>query len=253
MTAGGTYAKAIRLQAVWKRIWSSAVEDDVMITTHDFRILDTVWPDAGATGDTHNYASLEASLATFWGSIRSLYQPVVRLDEYRWYRNDGGDRTWGEPARVQTIASPLAGSSTSSVMPPPQVACTVTELTDSRRHWGRFYLPTPSVVALTGDGRLTAGAVATIAAAAQTLYNSWNTKGVRCIVAGSVPLDYVAAVMPSTSWIGEQFERSIGRNATDQRIAVAYDVTKIRVDDVLDVQRRRRYGVAAVRDTRVVT
>jgi hypothetical protein len=47
--------------------------------------------------------------------------------------------------------------------------------------------------------------------------------------------------------IGSAFERSIGKNTTDDRIRITLPVTGLRVDDILDVQRSRRFETPIVR------
>lgn len=248
MAAGGTVAHIHRLQAVWTR----AGGDDVGVTTHDFRQVDSVFPDAGGVGDTHNYAQMEADFIAFWAAIKGQYPAGTFPAELRWYRNDDPVPEWGEPARVTTL-TPVAGTAASAIVLPGQVASSVTERVDSRRHWGRFYLPGLSGTALTSGGRWTSGAVTVIANAAQTLYNAWNSRGMKCAVLGSVKTDYNTSLLVPTSWIGGQFGKWIAKGEQQQRIMIAYDVKTVRCDDVPDVIRRRRVAPALTRLDRTIT
>jgi hypothetical protein len=148
MASAGTISHVHRLQLVWTR----AGGDDVGVTTHDFRQVDSVFPDAGGSGDLHNYATMEGDFITWWAAVKTQFPAGTFPAEFRWYRNDDPVPEWGEPARVQAITS-VPGTGPGLVMPG-QVACSVTERVDSRRHWGRFYLPGPQTGALaTGTGR----------------------------------------------------------------------------------------------------
>lgn len=251
MTSGGVVSSILRLQVQWQRQGG----DDVGVTTHDFRQVDAVWPDAGGAGNLHNFAQLEVDFATYWNAVKIYYLAGTRPAELRWYRNDVPVPDWGEPARITTLTGNPGTASAGSVQLPGQVACSITERVDSRRHWGRFYLPAPGHLALgstSTNGRYSQAFVDAMADAARTLYQSWNTRGLRCVVLGSVKPDFNAAIMPPSSWIGDAFEKAIGKGQKENRILVAYDVGTIRVDDVPDTIRRRRPGLAAIRSDRTV-
>lgn len=245
--------KLLRLQAVYAKKRGAVEGDDVDITTHDFVIDDATWPDAGTGGLTHNYASMEASFQAFWDALQAVGEmsAACGLKEYRWYREDDGELPWGDPARVQSRAGgPDWGTGVTGL--PPQCSSTVTELTDWRRHWGRFYIPGLATNYLATDGSLGSQAVTGFADAAEALYNSWNSKGVTCVVLGSVKQDINVGVVFPNAIAGNLFERWIGKDLTDTRRRVAFPVTGIRVDDVIDVQRRRRFEAPLIRATRTL-
>jgi hypothetical protein len=101
---------------------------------------------------------------------------------------------------------------------------------------------------LNADGSLATNGATGIADRAQTLYNAWNTRGVQPIVLGSVkPGGTLLNAMPLGGLIGSAFERSIGKDTTDDRIRITLPVTGLRVDDILDVQRSRRFETPIVR------
>lgn len=246
-----TMGKLLRLQVSYSKLRAAAKGDDFNVTTHDFHILDTTWPDAGTTGLTHNYAQMETDFTTFWNSLvtNGIVGTGADIEQYRWYREDDGELPWGEPSRVTTPTAPNEGA---NICLPPQCAQTVTEITESRRHWGRFYIPGISRAILNTDGSMSSAAVAQIAAAAKTLYDSWNTRGVQCLVLGSVKSTYNLALLPGTSRLGAAFEKKLFGDTTQSRIYVGYPVTKVQVDDIIDVQRRRRFNSPLVRDTRTL-
>jgi hypothetical protein len=222
----------LRLQVVYQRTRVTGAAQDVAVTTHDFVIDDASWPAAAP----HNYETLESDWATFYNALVGAAPSVIGANtkpiEYRWYREDDGELPWGDPARVTT----LTGFTGAGNQCPPQVACTVTEIVSSRRHWGRFYLPGISAARLSADGSLTNATVTLIANAAETLYEAWSTRGVRPVVLGKTPVG-------SGSILGEEISDAL----------FAYEVTEIRVDDILDVQRSRRYEQPNLRETRVIT
>jgi hypothetical protein len=231
----------------YSKLRAAAVGDDGNVTTHDFVIEDEVFPDAGTAGLTHNLATMEGDFITFFnGLVNDLIVGAgTKPTAFRWYRADSGNLPWGDPARVLTNPVTLTGSGN---VCPPQVACTVTEKTDSRRHWGRFYIPGIRVSMLNADGSLATNGATGIADRAQTLYNAWNTRGVQPIVLGSVkPGGTLLNAMPLGGLIGSAFERSIGKDTTDDRIRITLPVTGLRVDDILDVQRSRRFETPIVR------
>jgi hypothetical protein len=81
----------------------------------------------------------------------------------------------------------------------------------------------------------------------KTLYDSWNSRGVTPMVLGSVKSNFNLALLPGTSWLGQEFTKFIGKGVTETRLLVAYPVTGLRVDDVPDIIRRRRFETALIR------
>lgn len=239
----------LRLHVYYQRMRGSVVGDDRALTTHDFGIDDATWPDAGG-GLTHNYATLEGDFLTFWNgcvtdaNTGALVKPV----QFRWYRQDSGSLPWGDPARV--LDNPTATAAASSVSTcPPQVACSVTEITASRRHWGRWYFPSPPAFKCLPDGSFYNQLSDGIAARAKTLYDSWNGRGVTPMVLGSVKSNFNLALLPGTSWLGQEFTKYVGKDVTQQRLLVGYPVEQLRCDDVPDIIRRRRFEAALHRAT----
>lgn len=209
-------AEGAHMKLIYGRNSGSGVSDDAL-TTHDF------WTDA-SIGDTESGA-IWTAVQTWWNSIRDRIAADVALKEARFYYGYNGD---GSPGTVdKSYTANLAGEGLQGQLPP-QVACSVTEIIDgdadapqARRHWGRFYIPGIDKGQLTAAGRLTSAAAADIATATQVLYNAWNTQG-----------------NPAIIWV-----------KTPTVLTHAY-VEAIRVDDVLDVIRRRRWESTLLRETR---
>jgi hypothetical protein len=247
MTTSLVLGKLLRLHVYYQRMRGAAVGDDRALTTHDFLIEDGTWPDAGG-GLTHNYATMEGDFITFWNGLvtDAMVGGLVKPVEFRWYRQDSGDIPWGDPSRVTSNPTVTAAAATTGTCPP-QVACSVTEITSSRRHWGRWYIPGIASARLNPDGSFVSNVPNGIAARAQTLYNSWTSRGVMPIVLGSVKSDFNLALLPGTSYLGHQFAKYVAKNVTQQRLMVGYPVTSLRIDDVPDIIRRRRFETALVR------
>lgn len=242
--------KILRLHVYYQKMRGTAAGDDRDLTTHDFLIDDATWPDAGG-GLTHNYATAEGDFITFWNGMvtdantGALVKPV----EFRWYRQDSGIIPWGDPSRVLSAPTVTAAANTVATLPP-QVACSVTEMTVSRRHWGRWYLPSPPAARCAADGSFTSQLVNGGADRVKTLYDSWNSRGITPVVLGSVKSTTNLALIPPTAWLGEAFLKSIGKDLTESRIMVAYPITGLRMDDVPDIIRRRRFETALLRADR---
>jgi len=233
----------VHIKAVYTRTRASGAED-VAITTHDLAF-------AGAN-DRPNNAQMDAMAApyiTFWNAIKTVASVGISsrctLTELRFYTGYDGDGSPGQVDYVKTY--PLPGSDSSAGMLPAQVACTVTELTDSRRHWGRFYLPGLSYNGLDVDGTLKSAMVTAMANAAETLYKAWGAlTDVTPIVwtRSSHPIEYLGVAPPRwrPSWIYPA--------GTTYSAPAALAVQSIRVDEILDIQRRRRFESTMNRQTR---
>lgn len=206
-----------RLQVVHQLAASVGAGEDVRITTHDYINLtggapDSTWTDA-------DYLVVENAMDNFWTALSSL-RAHCNVVQYRWYQIVPGETRTGVPRRVVTKSM---GTSGGSVLPA-QVAVTVTERTGLRNHWGRFYIPAPSTTILTAHGRISAASCATIAGAAETMYDS--------IVANS------ATIVPVVY---------------SRRLRGALRVREVQVDDIPDVQRSRRLEVPQIRERRIIT
>lgn len=210
------------MQAVYNRTRLTGVED-VAVTTHDFYA-----PDAGDFTDAWMDA-IAAQYGTFWQGLLtgSWLSSRCTLKELRFYDDYNGD---GTPGTVDRVV-PMTQTAGSLQMVPPQIACSITELLGpgSRRHWGRFYLPGMSQNALDADGAWAPTFVTAVANGADTLYDAWTT------------VDYYPGV-----WVGSGtlFPTPPGDCAP---------VREIRVDNIPDVIRRRRYEAVTQRETRAIT
>lgn len=116
----------------------------------------------------------------------------------------------------RTFAAPINGTN-GSVMPG-YVACCVTTLSDTpgRRGRGRFYLPITTTYGLNGH-KLSASAISTICTATKTWLAALdNAPGIDTLVPAFKTVIYSGVLT-----------------------GAVYDISKVRVGDVLDLQRRR--------------
>lgn len=199
------------------------------MTTHTFYCADDTWPDAAPA----NYETAESVTDTFWNAVKPFYRDYVKLQEYRWYREDDLAPPWGPPARVTGRNLPGTVSAAMAQLPP-QVAVAVTERTGLEerqagrtvRHWGRFYMPAPSVNALGDDGKITPGFVNALAAAVDTWYAGMEAA-------------HLSPAVRITGWGGTTIPQSGWA-----------PVKEIAVDDLFDTIRRRRYETVTLRNVK---
>lgn len=231
-----------KLTVSWSRTpTSGVVQDPDMCTFHFLNLTADVPDDTWTTGD---YTTVETAFDNFWSAVRVRWSPEVKLSEYSW-RADGpafSPHGGGFSPTLRLTPKSVAGSASTGDILPPQCAMTVTEVTSAhytaygvgvpgsvpgtgrtqvRNRWGRFYLPTlmNSEIA---DGRFTTAACAAVANAVQTMYNA-------CVAADLIPVMY----SPTTG--------------------NCWSIEEIRVDDLVDVVRSRRYVTPLTRTPRAIT
>jgi hypothetical protein len=120
---------------------------------------------------------------------------------------------------VYQAAMNVTGTSGTAIAP--QIACSVTEAHSRRKNWGRFYLPFVGSDQFDAAGRFLTSEIAALAVAVQTNYET--LMGLELF-----------PVVPYTSVEGQP-NRGL------------FTVAEIRVDNVPDVIRRRRFATATAR------
>lgn len=197
-----------------KAVWARSVTaaEDAAICTFDFGREDV---------DAATAASIAARFTTYWNAIKGHWTPTTRLDQYRFYNGYDGD---GSPGEVDHIVEvDLPGESVAAMLPP-QCAMSVTEEVPVRRSWGRFYLPAPSVSTIGADGRYTTGFVLDCVHFGEILYEGWQTDERN-------PIVWVDTGAPGKTPV---------------------PVEALRGDDIVDIQRRRRWDQRLVMHRRVL-
>lgn len=230
------YALATDMHEEWRR-WQITIEDtnsgdpgDDAVITFDIvnftaNSIDSTWNDS----DYNIVATRLNDFCTAWAAHMNTHLRFTQLRAYRmaWNNEWPGSSPQvkknpfvksGAPEFVRAIgASGLAQESQA-----PQVSLSVTEEVPLRRAWGRFYLPGPATAGMaSGTGRFSGTLVDAVALSAFTLYNG-------------LAESEMYPVIPST-YIDKE------------RTAVLQQVTAVRVDDVPDVIRRRRFQHALYR------
>jgi hypothetical protein len=211
-----------KLQVVFSFAGGSTRGEDSRVTTFHFCKL------AGSTPvdawDEADFVAVETALDAWWTSLKPSYNASYVLDELRWYKAGPDIEPPQEPVRVIDRNAP--GTSTAALQLPPQVACSVTERTSSRKAWGRSYLIAPVAGAVTASqGRWHSTFHTTVANAYDALYEACKT--------ANVPVVVYSPAKP---------ERETKAGGTLAAIgARAFTVDTIQVDDVPDVLRSRRF------------
>jgi hypothetical protein len=192
--------------------------DDVAVTTHDWFKDD---PDGDYTVAEED--EVIAALDNFFGAISAFWANNVTLDFYKLYRGYNGDGSPGEVDR--TVDRNIGGAGIGSMLPP-QCAMSVTELVVRRPSWGRFYIPGFAVSVVNDEGSWNTVVVDAVADAAEALYEATDFPNRRPVVWGKT--EGAPGVTP-------------------------YEVQQIRVDDLVDIIRSRRWRSPTLRDTRTIT
>lgn len=190
---------------------------DVYVTTWDFMnitggVVDDTWNDT----DLDAVQAQVAILVNNWCPNMSPWSRCTEIRAYKMGFNSYGNAkpfaTSGPPVKIWPMAAVGTGTGNSA----PQVALTVQERTARRRNWGRHYYPAVASNAISAaNGRVSPTVVSALATLTETTYN------------GLMAAEYFP-VVPVT-----QIDGVASRGL--------YTVSAIAVDDVLDVQRRRRY------------
>lgn len=187
-------------------------------------VLDASW-------DQNDYMAANTHLS----SIIAAWQPYM-TNTHRWFEVRGYvmkfNPDWpGSPptSKLNTFASTgapdyeaalnNAGQGTSPCIP--QASATVSEQVPMRPNWGRFYLPFVAGNALAPGGYLSDACITAIGTAVDTAYSQMATAE-------------LYPVVPTGSSQGV-------------RVAAVQQVKAISMDNVADVQRKRRHSVATNR------
>lgn len=105
---------------------TSAVTENFAVTTHDWRYEPPQEPDATALD------AIEAKMDAFFGdaNVKNMIAGSVKVIGYKWakLKDDG---TGQDGAQIRLTSKNLAFTGGNGL--PPQVACSVTEMTDVRK------------------------------------------------------------------------------------------------------------------------
>jgi hypothetical protein len=201
---------------------SGTVEDKAWWTMDIANItggaLDASW----TSGD---YSAVLTAYNTLMGSLNAQMANAVTEAEVRVYKRAfnsmDNPKPFAESGPPEVIYTPARTGTAGTTTVPYQIACSVTEKTPWPGHWGRAYLPNFGVGKLDANGRWTSATTSSVAAAFGTFATSLQASGFFLVV----PVTQVAK----------------------QPFRALLPVTSIQVDDIPDVQRRRRPKQPAIR------
>lgn len=191
------------VQMVFARTTPSQTREDRIVTSLHFSKI--------AGGGLYSDLS-DADCATVEGLLDSMHTAIkpyiasgISLVEYRWHVFGAGIAKPGPATRVTSRS--VAGTAANGRMPD-QVCATSTFRTSSRKHWGRTYWPLGTTQALdTTYGRFSR--YTDLATAIKTMYTGADAASIALVV-----------------W-SQQFRGLL-------------TIDELRVDDIFDIQRRRR-------------
>lgn len=222
-----------RVQLVFTRTAPSGYGEDVATTKFDIMNITGGAPDS--TWTTGDYTACETALNTWWTSTKTLVSANHTLKEFRWYRmrfapilpgitNPKDDKPFVDalvPQRITTVGA--VGTNATSAYNPYQVSSTLTLKTALPRHWGRCYVPGIGNAYVDTNGRWTSGFVTSFSSAAGTLLTSLQASDMFPVV----PV--------------RQHDGMIAR--------ALLTVGSLQVDNLPDIQRRRRPSSPSIRTT----
>lgn len=199
------------LTQVFNRTTPTGTREDV--ATYGMRIAKVAGTDR-VIGLTSELPTIEGFANTLSTALAALMSTQWTLAEYVWHERrashpaaEGGGEKPG-PA-IRRTAKSTVGTDAGGRLPD-QIACTCTFKTPSRKHWGRVYLPGFAKSTVDGTyGRFNNGGCDIVAAAFNAFATSLDGAGYRLGV---------------WSYQKQAF----------------MDVDQVQVDNVVDVQRRRR-------------
>lgn len=184
---------------------SSASPGDDAATMH-FDFLNITGGNPDDTWITADYTTLENLIVTWQGSVAAYMPAYVNMTRILWHRVGPGIPKPNPAERILDFGVVHAGSATG--INAPQVATTITLRTGLRKHWGRTYMPLGQTLSTS----------ARVPAATQTaIVNATLT-----LLRGAASNDFHPVVVTTNP---------------DGAAGIEY----VEVDDVPDVQRRRRW------------
>lgn len=183
--------------------------EDVAVNTIHTQVSDGGWT-------TDDRDTFDTAWAVHFNDLKPYISAECGPQELRFYDMPATAGPLGEPAFVVTHPAYFGTAAATSELPP-QSAMTYTWKTAIRRRWGRIYIPCLCNTLL-GTGRISSTALAAVGASVDTFGTTLRSNGQGIVV-----------------W------HRAGWNAED--------VTEFTIDDVMDVQRRRRNAHAFNRYT----
>jgi hypothetical protein len=181
---------------------------DIMET--GFALFKVSGTEPDASWDTGDFTNAETVITTWWGAVKPYFPAALKFEAIKWYQ-EGPSIVPPNPVHRTTSVAQFGTGGNAAL--PPQDSSTITLQTPLRKYWGRMYLPQLDISVLNPagplEGRYKNAFVDDMAVAAHDMFN--NLGGL-----GLIPSVY--------SRSGSSFMA----------------VEAVSVDDVPDIQRRRR-------------
>ena len=215
------------VQVLCENLESGDAADDQTFTLD---IINYTSDAVDSTWDSGDYTNVHGHLTNFCAAVAPTVHAGMRFKEARYYRRAFNPYEepkpfahGGTPEHVAPIS--IAGAGGAAV--PPGNCTTITEVTPSRKNWGRLYLPTVDGTQITSVGRLAPASVDILVSAyAQMLANLHNQ-------------DF-HVVVPTTS-VGGHRNDALRGDYEVKPVRTLQAVVEVKVDDVVDYQHRRRH------------
>lgn len=226
-------------------------EDVATMGLHYVHANPDVVGDTIAWDDAADSATIEGLLTTVWNTLKGVYHASIQLDRFDWHHFGVGIRR-PNPAFRSTLLSAIPGTSDTGDLPP-QTAMSVTFKTDRRRSWGRVYMPAPTmdVISALNDARIDPAIVSSIRTAFGVMLDGAAAAHLPLVVwcprRAGLPLQY----SPSSRDSDPTSAHALMLDEPDNT-SVARGVVQVQVDDLFDVQRRRRFDKPTLRDTHTI-
>lgn len=214
-------------QVIYEDTVSQDIADDQLFTldilnyTND--LIDNTWVQS-------DFGAMDAHIGPYVTAMANEIASRYTAKEVRYYPRSFNPLTdpktfsdSGGPAWV----SPLGVVSTGGPAMPPSVTTTVTEMTPSRKNWGRWYTPTLGTAAIASTGRLNAANMASILSKSGGLVEGLWDDGYKVVV--------------PTSSVGGRKNIALEGDFEPNPTRTLQAVTGLRIDDVVDSHRSRRH------------
>lgn len=206
------------VQLGWSRTAPSGVVDDLM--TVNFHIAKVVGGGLFSALIAAEFPAVETLIDSWWATAKADVVTSVTFAQIRFWEcrashgaYPDGSEIIGPPIRVTSRSS--AGTSI-GIRLPDQDSMTATWRTCARKHWGRVYLPGLGATSMASLGQFSTTSVDNQAAA-------WHT--------------FIGGLTAASQTLG----------VWTYRRKAFLDITSLQVDDVPDIQRRRRMNRASYR------
>lgn len=211
-------------QVICDDLNSQDVADNQVFTFDIVNFTDDKIDNTWTTADYDTIHTVLQNMLTTWAPhLASRMRPL----EWRAYRRLFNPSTISKPwpdAGAPEAYRPLTVAFTGGSNIPPQPCSTITEMTPSRKNWGRLYTPTVAGNAIATNGRLSATALEAFAGGYHNLVSALWGAGFKVVV-------------PTTS--------SGGKTVDGEFVPLVkrtlQAITNVRVDDVVDAHHRRRH------------